>query len=145
MHHHSTQGGAQRGMGAAGADTRRVLVVDDDPLQLALLQDYFSSKPGFQVSACDRAQAGLEAVRRFGAAAFVLAVVDLHMPGMDGFQFMEQLQSSGFRGGLAIVSGQGEAVMHSASLVARLRHFRLLGHWAKPVSRADLSAIWSQV
>ncbi len=130
---------------AGGAGKTRVLLVDDDLLQLALLQEYFSSKPGVEVLPCDRAEQGLQTLRRFGAAAFSLVVVDLHMPGMDGFQFMEQLQALGFRGAVAIVSGQSHAILHSASLVAQLRHFRVLGHWQKPITRLQLREIWSQV
>ncbi|MGQ0710316.1 MAG: response regulator [Rhodoferax sp.] len=145
MHTRATDNPASTQDPAPAERTRRVLLVDDDLLQLALLQEYFGGKHGIDVLACDRAEAALQTLRRFGASAFVLVVVDLHMPGMDGFEFMEQLQAQGFRGALAIVSGQSNAVLHSASLVAQLRHFRLIGQWQKPVSRVQLREIWSQV
>lgn len=61
------------------------------------------------------------------------------MPGKDGFQMMAALAGAGYRGALIIVSGQDSKVLRSASPVAQLRRFRLLGSVHKPVTRSGRS------
>ena len=118
----------------------KVLVVDDDSFQLALMTNVLQ---GLGVLDVTTASSGSMALSKLGARAdcFNLVLLDLHMPAMDGFQFMETLAAAGYAGGLIIVSGQSDAVRHAASLVAKLRHFSLLGSVSKPVGKAALSAL----
>jgi CheY-like chemotaxis protein len=116
-------------------DALRVLVVDDDPLQLEVNADLLR---GFGIVDITTATSGDLALKAVSRSAFDLMLSDLHMPGMDGFQFMEAVARNGFSGALIIVSGQSSDVMHSASLVAQLRRFKLLGTLGKPVQRANL-------
>jgi len=62
---------------------RRLLVVDDDPLQLRLAEVWLSSA-GFQVSTAVDGIAALELARRENPAAIIS---DVLMPKMDGFAF----------------------------------------------------------
>jgi CheY-like chemotaxis protein len=118
----------------------KVLVVDDDSFQLELMTDVLK---GLGVLDVTTASSGSMALSKLGAHAerFNLVLLDLHMPAMDGFQFMETLAAAGYAGGLIIVSGQSDAVRHAASLVAKLRRFSLLGSVSKPVGKAALSAL----
>jgi hypothetical protein len=54
---------------------------------------------------------------------------------------MDGLSKLHYAGAMIIVSAQSQDVMHGASLVARLRHFNLLGSLTKPVERAPLAAL----
>ena len=127
--------------GTSSDKRRRALIVEDDAFQREVLQALMAQSGWRDVVACEGGPQALQAVARLGGAAFDLALVDLHMPGMDGFQFMAQLDAAGYRGAVIIVSGQSSAVLHSASLVAQLRRFRLLGTVAKPVEKAALDAL----
>jgi CheY-like chemotaxis protein len=69
---------------------RRILVVDDDSDTL-LVEQLVLNHAGY---ACDVALGGHEAVSRVGAAEYDLVITDLHMPGMDGFEFIKWLRSS---------------------------------------------------
>ncbi len=122
----------------------QVLVVDDDPFQLEVISDLLRD---LGVVSITSAKSGADALRAITGARtpFHLMVSDLHMPGMDGFQFMEAAASSGFKGALIIASGQSSEVMHSASLVARLRRFKLLGMLPKPVDRDALRDLLTQL
>jgi CheY-like chemotaxis protein len=123
--------------------TMRVLVVDDDDFQLALVSDILRALGVHNVTVAADGQQALHSVRN-APQPYDLMVTDLHMPELDGFQFMDAIAKQGFRGGLIIVSGQSQAVLHSATLVAQLRRFTLLGVIPKPVSRADLSKLLSR-
>ncbi len=118
----------------------RVLVLDDDSFQLDLLSELLRGL-GFGDLTC--VKSAPEAMRKISAKpnSFDLILIDLHLPDMDGFQFMDGLATAGYKGGLIIVSGQSEEVMRGAALVAKLRRFTLLGSLTKPVEREPLAVL----
>lgn len=65
-----------------------VLVVDDDPGLRSLLAEYLGGR-GLQVQL---AADGEEALARLRAGGVELAVLDLMMPGLDGFQVLTRLR-----------------------------------------------------
>jgi CheY-like chemotaxis protein len=119
---------------------RKVLLLDDDPFQLELISGILN---GLGVKDITAVTSGEQALQKLtgNANRFDLMLMDLHMPGMDGFQFMESVAQAGFVGDLIIVSGQSDEVMQAATLVAKLRRFTLLGVVAKPVGRAALAGL----
>jgi CheY-like chemotaxis protein len=129
---------------SVGRAALKVLVVDDDSFQLELITGILSGLGIKNVTVALGATQALQQVA-VDKAKFDLLLTDLHMPGTDGFQFMESMARKGFEGALIIVSGQGTDIVNSASLVARLRRIRLLGALEKPVDRAGLSRLISTI
>jgi len=68
---------------------QRILVVDDDEAVLRLVRDKLD-RAGYEVVTAVSGHEALEAIRRQGLPH--LAIVDIHMPGMDGFEFCEIVQ-----------------------------------------------------
>lgn len=118
----------------------KVLIVEDDAFQVDLLTETLHSIGVRNVTA---ATSGPQALQNLSGVQLIL--LDLHMPQMDGFQFMEAAAQKGYRGSLIIVSGQSPEVLHGATLVSRLRRFHLLGALTKPVDRSALTALLNQL
>lgn len=68
--------------------TRKILAVDDDPKVLKILKHTLSSE-GFEVHCAGN---GFEALDLAGEVKPDLVVLDLMMPGMDGFETMRKLR-----------------------------------------------------
>lgn len=65
----------------------RILVVDDDPVTVAMISSVLK-KDGFDVS---EAADGMAAIARLETEDFAAVVLDLLMPGMDGFEVLAHL------------------------------------------------------
>lgn len=73
----------------SGRILQRILVVDDDPAILRLVKDKLENT-GYEVFTADSGQQALEIIGRRGMPH--LAIVDITMPGMTGFQFCDAVQ-----------------------------------------------------
>ena len=65
-----------------------LLVIDDDPELAALLAEYLGGR-GFQV---ETAPGGADGLGRLRGAGVDLVVLDVMMPGMDGFEVLRELR-----------------------------------------------------
>jgi two-component system chemotaxis sensor kinase CheA len=74
-----------------GAATPRIsILVIDDSLTTRMLEKSILESAGFDVSLATSAEEGLEAAR---AGHYALFLVDVEMPGMDGFTFVEHVRA----------------------------------------------------
>src|ERR1043166_2881455 len=86
----------------------RVLVVDDEPAIRALVAKIVE-RAGFNV---DVAADGEEAVRKMEHADYSVIVLDLMMPAMSGYEFVEYLQQrGGKRPSVIVITAAAEASM----------------------------------
>ena len=85
-------------MGAA-AVADRVLVVDDEPDIVALVV-YHLAKAGYRVSTAGAGHDAIAIARRERPA---LVVLDLMLPGMSGFEVLEQLRADASTKGIAVL------------------------------------------
>jgi CheY-like chemotaxis protein len=67
----------------------RVVAVDDDPIMLALLRTTFRNQ-GTQCETADNGQDGLRLIREVTPNVVVL---DVNMPGMDGFEVLSAIRA----------------------------------------------------
>ena len=75
-------------MNPAPVSAERILVVDDEPEIVALVV-YHLAKAGYRVSTASSGQDAIDLARRERPA---LMVLDLMLPGMSGFDVLEQLR-----------------------------------------------------
>lgn len=118
---------------APAADRPRILIVDDDPPIVALVRHRLS-REGFNVISAGDGPGGLDAARESRPD---LIVLDVMMPGMDGFTVLKQLRAEPAyaRTPVMMLTGLGE----DASLV---RAFDLGAddYMVKPFSPEELTA-----
>lgn len=97
----------------------RIFIIDDDAFLLDMYAAKFTQQ-GFAVSTAPGTIPALEQLR--GGETPEVILVDLVMPAMDGFAFLEQLQKENLvRGALIIILsnlGQQEDIDHSFKLGA---------------------------
>ena len=70
------------------ANDARILVIDDDRKLCRLIRDYLEPM-GYAVEA---AHTGPEGVERATAAPWLAVILDLMLPGMDGFEVLKQIR-----------------------------------------------------
>lgn len=120
----------------------KILVVDDDSFALRLLVRQLTNLGFSNVVACIHAREALTRLES-DVAHFGLVFCDLQMPEIDGVEFVRQLVRIGYRGGLALVSGEDERVLRTAERLARAHHLDVLGALHKPVALAALQGLLS--
>jgi DNA-binding response OmpR family regulator len=69
-------------------ENRKVLVIDDEPGLIQLIRDIFGRAGAQVLGACD----GPEGIRQFHAHRPDLIILDVMMPGMDGFDVCRHLR-----------------------------------------------------
>ena len=127
------------------ASTRRILVVDDDPVTLKLLQGLFSYA-GVMV---DTAQNAEEAERLYSTKTYSLITLDCHMPGTDGVTLHRMLSTRfGFGRSVSPMLPQRLPpilVITGTSELALIRELvcgeRIVGVLQKPIKCAELLQI----
>lgn len=80
----------RRAIGGYAGPRRTILLIDDDPLQLAVLQDLLRPL-GFTVFAASTGADGLDLAQR---SAPDLVLLDIQMPGLSGWEVAQRLRSS---------------------------------------------------
>ncbi|MDD2943479.1 MAG: response regulator [bacterium] len=76
----------------AAGENREILLVDDDVTSLDIICFLFEGK-GYSVRRC---ASGEDALKIVEASAPALLIIDLMMPGLDGFETIKLLRSSGY-------------------------------------------------
>src|SRR3712207_1666466 len=83
----------------------RLLVIDDD-VELASLLDEFLSREGFET---DFAHDGLQGLEKAQKGAYGLVVLDVMLPGIDGFEVLRRLRQAS-RIPVVMLTARGEDV-----------------------------------
>ena len=91
---------------AADAAAMTVLYVDDNPVNLMLVEAMLEGQPGLRVLGCPRPQDALMLARSQRPGVILL---DIHMPGLNGYQVLARLQSEVALQGTPVVAVSADA------------------------------------
>ena len=123
----------------------RILVMDDDPIQCEFARVYLST-PTAEVETAENGEDGLRLLK---AEKFDLAVVDLDMPVMNGFQVIRSIRNDPELRNLPIVIVTGREDVESidraydegaTSFVTKPVNWRLLSYQLRYLLRAQRMA-----
>src|SRR3954469_15630906 len=77
----------------------RILIADDDPI----FREFASVHIATPAAEVETAADGEEAWARLGSAPFDIALIDIEMPGLDGFELVERIRASADLGCLPVI------------------------------------------
>jgi putative two-component system response regulator len=110
----------------------RILVVDDEPVNLLLLEKILKAAEYSNITCVG---SGEQALRLYRQAAFDVVLLDLNMPGMNGFEVMAELQGIEDNGyaPVLVLTAQSDASTKLQALKSGAKDF--LG---KPFDRSEV-------
>jgi len=126
-------------------DEARILFVDDDPILREFAQVNLAS-PNTHI---DLASDGAQALEMLKAQAYDIVLLDLEMPGMDGFAALSQIRADPSLAHTAVIVQTGredvEAIdrcfrLGATSFVMKPLNWRLLSYQVRYVLRAERQA-----
>jgi CheY-like chemotaxis protein len=112
---------------------RRILVVEDNPLNLKLVRDVLSAS-GYDVV---EAQSGEDGVRLALEAAPDLVLMDLQLPGIDGYEALRLIRADARSDGVPVVALTAFAMREDRERTAAAGFD---GYLSKPISVRDFPA-----
>ena len=118
-----------------------VLIIDDDPTQVAILQAYFASLNVADIKGTTNPSEALNYINN-KQNEIDLIVSDLQMPEMDGLEFLRHLNAMQYIGKLAIISGVKSDLLDHASRLAKMHRLNIIGHVPKPVTKNSLDNVF---
>ena len=83
-----------------------ILCVDDEPVVLEILENFFKRESGFSVEACSNATDALELLNAHQIDA---VIADFGLPDMDGINLLRETRPRGFAGLFIIITGKHRA------------------------------------
>ena len=118
-----------------------VLVVDDNPIQLTVMERQLSKYGISNIITCDN---GEEALRAVSESQFDIIFSDIVMPEMEGITLIRSLDNMGYKGALAIASGAGASIVSSLSYMSQKLRFSNVYGLNKPISDSLLKDIFEK-
>jgi excisionase family DNA binding protein len=115
-----------------GAGIKVLLVDDDTSLLQSLSRAMKSHKDKFELST---SSSGIEALVKLGSERPDILVIDVHMPGLDGFEVLKRLKQNPATSGINVVFFTGKP---SAELEKRAVEAGAKALLAKPLTAAKL-------
>jgi CheY-like chemotaxis protein len=111
-----------------------ILIVDDNPANLRLARMLLTTE-GYQVRTAGDAEEALQVLEEFRPR---LILMDLQMPGMDGFELTRRLKADPGTSGIIVLALTAYAMKGDE---ARAREAGCDGYVAKPIDTRELPGV----
>ena len=111
----------------ASPTTRTVVYIEDNPANLAFMQDLLADFEGVDFISAPTAEIGIEIVR---ARLPDVVIMDIHLPGMNGFEAMQRLSEWPETRDIPVIALSAAADVKDSARVASAGFYRYL---EKPV------------
>lgn len=118
---------------------KRVLVVDDDLISLQVLHAFFAKCGVEHLHGAENGAQAAAVLRTHGDIDLIIC--DLHMPDVDGIEFMNLMVTNGVAADLVIVSSASQTIRESAALLAKVNRLNCKGVLGKPVVFEKLAGL----
>jgi CheY-like chemotaxis protein len=112
----------------------RVAIIEDESFMADLVQQMIEG-PEVETDAFPFAKVFIDSP---DAQKFDVLVLDLSLPDIDGFEFLELLATQTPSARVLLMSGHEDAVLRSAALYAKGLGFKVIGTLKKPFSRLEI-------
>lgn len=112
-----------------------VLVVDDNEINLMLMGDIFEM---LGVKKVKLVSSGKAAIAEVSQETYSLILMDISMPGMDGFEATAKIRASGYQGKIVALTANSLISKDPRLQKARMNDFLL-----KPVDIKDIQKLMS--
>jgi CheY-like chemotaxis protein len=114
------------------ANPRRVLYIEDEPLNVVLMQEIFRARPEWVLEV---ARDGASGVAQAQAACPDLALVDMNLPDFPGTEVLRQLRADPRTRGLRCIALSADAM---ADQIQAARDAGFADYWTKPIDLGRL-------
>ena len=118
-------------------DKKVILAVDDSPENLDVLKSLLT--PGYTVKAAINGTMALKIAAKSPPDAILL---DVRMPGMDGFEVCQKLKQQEKTRGIPVVFVTGEDDSNIHAMAQELGAVGVLNKPVDPVSLRDMLSVW---
>ena len=113
---------------------KRLLIVDDEPTFVEVLKAHLEFR-GYEV---DGASSGEEALTKLAYESFDVVLLDIMMPNVDGYRFMQQLRSDPRNRLLPVIVTTAVPKFRGEK---RMEGFGVVGYLEKPFEHEELIAL----
>lgn len=119
----------------------KTLLLDDDLIFLTVAETCLASLGADIVAATPDYEVAFNIAR---TQKIDLIALDLNMPGMDGLAVLRTLSEMKFGGALIIISGEKNAIVSSAGIIAGKMGLMICGAISKPLDMKNLSECYDR-
>ena len=127
------------GGSSAGHGPARIVYVEDNPANVRLLEFLIARHDDLQMTAADSGEAGIEIVRETRPD---LVLMDIGLPGMDGFEALHVLKSDEATRHIPVIAISANAMPHD---VEKGRQAGFMSYLTKPIDINDLLVVVKQI
>jgi len=118
---------------ATGTARHKIIYIEDNPSNIAFMEDLIGDLPGVELLTAPNAELGLDLIRAHQPHA---VIVDINLPGMSGFDAMQQLRAWPETRDIPVIGLSAAALAPDMKRAAEAGFFRYL---TKPVKVDELT------